>query len=112
MEPGIHLYIPPLSIQPLVENAIRHGVMERAAGGMVSLKIARIGTRILVQVEDDGVGISPERLAQVQSGRTERPGGVGLKNINRRLISLYGTGLEIQSHLGKGSVIRFYIPLE
>ncbi|MCM3173803.1 ATP-binding protein [Paenibacillus sp. MER 99-2] len=112
VEPGIRLYIPPLSIQPLVENAIRHGVMERASGGTVSLKIANTGDHILVQVEDNGVGISPERLAQVQSGRTEGPGGVGLKNINRRLTSLYGTGLEIESHLGKGSIIRFYVPLE
>lgn len=111
VEPDVRIYVPPLSIQPLVENAIRHGVMERAAGGTVTLKIAREDDRIIVQVEDNGVGIPAERLAQVHSGRTEGPGGVGLQNINQRLASLYGEGLNIQSHVGKGTKIRFRIPL-
>ncbi|MGF9699489.1 ATP-binding protein [Paenibacillus sp. MABNR03] len=111
IDPDVRIYVPPLSIQPLVENAIRHGVMERAAGGTVSLRIAREDNRVIVEVEDNGVGISPERLAQVNSGRTEGPGGVGLQNINRRLAALYGEGLNIQSHVGKGTKIRFHIPL-
>jgi len=112
IDPDVHLYLPPLSIQPLVENAIRHGVMERAAGGTVNLGITREGEQIVIVVQDDGVGIAPERLAQVSSGRTEGSGGVGLQNINRRLLSLYGQGLEIQSHLGKGTLIKFRIPVE
>ncbi|UPK43791.1 ATP-binding protein [Paenibacillus pabuli] len=112
IDPDVNLYLPPLSIQPLVENAIRHGVMERAAGGTVNLGITREGENIVIMVRDDGVGIPPERLAQVSSGRTEGPGGVGLQNINRRLLSLYGQGLEIQSHAGKGTLIRFRIPVE
>jgi sensor histidine kinase YesM len=109
VDPDVRLYLPPLSIQPLVENAIRHGVMARAAGGTVNLGILREGEHIVIQVQDDGVGIPPERLAQVHSGRTEGPGGVGLQNINRRLLSLYGQGLEIQSHSGTGTIIRFRI---
>lgn len=112
IDPDVRLYLPPLSIQPLVENAIRHGVMERAAGGMVNLGITREDEHIVIVVQDDGVGIPPERLAQVSSGRIEGPGGVGLQNINRRLLSLYGQGLEIQSHSGKGTLIRFRIPVE
>ncbi|RAW16026.1 histidine kinase [Paenibacillus taichungensis] len=112
IDPDVRLYLPPLSIQPLVENAIRHGVMERAAGGTVNLGITRENEHIVIVVQDDGVGIPPERLAQVNSGRTEGPGGVGLQNINRRLLSLYGQGLEIQSHTGKGTLIRFHIPME
>jgi signal transduction histidine kinase len=112
IDPDVRLYLPPLSIQPLVENAIRHGVMERAAGGTVNLGVTRENEHIVIVVQDDGVGIPPERLAQVSSGRTEGPGGVGLQNINRRLLSLYGQGLEIQSHTGKGTLIRFRIPVE
>ncbi|MEK4054763.1 ATP-binding protein [Paenibacillus sp. FSL F4-0087] len=112
IDPDVRLYLPPLSIQPLVENAIRHGVMERAAGGTVNLGITREDEHIVIVVQDDGVGIPPERLAQVSSGRTEGPGGVGLQNINRRLLSIYGQGLEIQSHSGKGTLIRFRIPVE
>ncbi|MFC9710798.1 ATP-binding protein [Paenibacillus sp. NPDC056933] len=112
VDPDVRLYLPPLSIQPLVENAIRHGVMERAAGGTVNLTVSREGEHVVVQVQDDGVGIPPARLAQVKSGRTEGPGGVGLQNINRRLLSLYGQGLEIQSHSGKGTQIRFRIPVQ
>lgn len=57
VEPDVHLYLPPLSIQPLVENAIRHGVMERAAGGTVQLRIFKESEHVVVQVQDDGVGI-------------------------------------------------------
>lgn len=112
VEPDVQLYLPPLSIQPLVENAIRHGVMERAAGGTVHLRIFKESEHVVVQVQDDGVGIPPERMAQVKSGKTEGPGGVGLQNINRRLMSLYGQGLEIHSHVGKGTQIRFRIPVQ
>ncbi|WP_091012508.1 MULTISPECIES: ATP-binding protein [Paenibacillus] len=112
VEPDVQLYLPPLSIQPLVENAIRHGVMERAAGGTVHLRIFKESEHVVVQVQDDGVGIPPERMAQVKSGNTEGPGGVGLQNINRRLMSLYGQGLEIHSHVGKGTQIRFRIPVQ
>ncbi|XOI99225.1 ATP-binding protein [Paenibacillus polymyxa] len=112
VESDVHLYLPPLSIQPLVENAIRHGVMERAAGGTVHLRVFKESEHVVVQVQDDGVGIPPERMAQVKSGRTEGPGGVGLQNINRRLMALYGQGLEIHSHVGKGTQIRFRIPVQ
>lgn len=111
VQPDIRLFLPPLTIQPLVENAIRHGVMERAAGGTVRLHIFQEGDDVIVRVQDDGVGIPPERMAQVKSGRTEGPGGVGLQNINRRLMSLYGQGLNIQSHVGSGTQIQFHIPL-
>nr|WP_154890023.1 ATP-binding protein [Paenibacillus xylanexedens] len=111
VQPDLRLFLPPLTIQPLVENAIRHGVMERAAGGTVRLHIFQEGDDVIVRVQDDGVGIPPERMAQVKSGRTEGPGGVGLQNINRRLMSLYGQGLNIQSHVGSGTQIQFHIPL-
>ncbi|MBU5352929.1 response regulator [Paenibacillus barcinonensis] len=112
VQPDIRLFLPPLTIQPLVENAIRHGVMERAAGGTVRLHIFQESDDVIIRVQDDGVGIPPERMAQVKSGRTEGPGGVGLHNINRRLMSLYGTALEIQSHVGSGTQIQFRVPLK
>lgn len=112
VQPDIRLFLPPLTIQPLMENAIRHGVMERAAGGTVMLHIYEESDHVIIRVQDDGVGIPPERMAQVRSGRIEGPGGVGLYNINRRLMSLYGTALEIQSHVGSGTQIQFCLPLK
>ncbi|PZT57555.1 ATP-binding protein [Paenibacillus silvae] len=112
VQPDIRLFLPPLTIQPLMENAIRHGVMERAVGGTVMLHIYEESDHVIIRVQDNGVGISPDRMAQVKSGRTEGPGGVGLHNINRRLMSLYGTALEIQSHVGSGTQIQFCLPLK
>ncbi len=94
-------YIPILSIQPLVENAVRHGIMKRIEGGTVKLTVKHIDEYIYISVEDDGVGISPEELERLFNSENGR--GVGLLNIHKRLINLYGKGLEINSIVGKGT---------
>ncbi|MFB5678254.1 ATP-binding protein [Paenibacillus terreus] len=101
--------IPPLSIQPIVENAIRHGIMQRANGGMIKISIRTREKGILVVVEDDGVGIPPEKVEQILSS-TGEAGGVGLRNIHRRLVSLYGSGLQISSGPDDGTIVSFHIP--
>lgn len=102
--------IPPLSIQPIVENAVRHGIMQRASGGTVHIRIRETDSLIEVAVTDDGVGISPDKLNKLLSRNTSSKGGIGLINIHKRLLALYGRGIHIESEWNKGTTVRFEVP--
>lgn len=109
------LMIPPLILQPLVENAIRHGVTAKPAGGTVIVSAELGSGECIIQISDNGDGI-PEKLLAVllnqdYQERAERQ-GVGLKNIHQRLKKLYGHGLEIESRQGLGTTVSLRIPLE
>ncbi|MFD0960262.1 ATP-binding protein [Paenibacillus chungangensis] len=110
IEEGLQGDIPPLIIQPLVENAIRHGIMGKVEGGKVRLSVRRDGVRLCIAITDDGIGISANVLANLGSNRPHSGGGVGLINIERRLRNHYGVGLEIESEQGKGTTIIIRIP--
>jgi len=105
------LQIPPLLLQPLVENAIRHGVGDRIEGGTISLSASEAEGHWRFVVADDGGGIEPERLGRLldRTGAAE-PQGVGLLNINKRLKHEYGMQLELESEPGKGTKIIVRIP--
>ncbi|MFT5697674.1 MAG: two-component system sensor histidine kinase LytS [Desulforhopalus sp.] len=115
VEPGCEDWpIPSLIIQPLVENAIKHGIKSREGGGTISLTIYRNMDNLEVTVEDDGQGIAKEKLDTLlmrkeMGSHTE---GVGLRNSNQRLEQIYGPefGMEITSTLEKGTSISFQIP--
>lgn len=104
--------IPPLVLQPLVENAVRHGLLPNENGGTVSLHVHKNGDSLDILVHDDGSGISSFKLRDIleenQDERAET--GLGLKNVHRRLLGLYGQGLLIESTLGKGTRISFRVP--
>ncbi|CAM4411497.1 ATP-binding protein [Paenibacillus typhae] len=101
--------VPPLSIQPIVENAVNHGLMKKEAGGTVTLSIRLLPRQLVVAVTDNGIGMSRERIGEILSEeRTE--GGIGLRNIQRRLLKIYGTGLIIESEPGTGTRISYAIP--
>ncbi|MFS0554159.1 response regulator [Brevibacillus sp. 179-C9.3 HS] len=103
-------FIPPLTLQPLVENAIRHGIMQRAEGGHIGIRVYREGPEVRITIEDDGVGIDADFLKCIFE---ERPsGGIGIKNIERRLNQLFGHGLNITSEIGVGTKILIRLPLE
>ncbi|WP_421617891.1 ATP-binding protein [Brevibacillus sp. TJ4] len=106
----MHVLLPPLSIQPLVENAVRHGVLARSQGGTVSVLIASQSEGMLVTVRDDGVGMKKERLQQVFDRNAHRVAGIGLRNTDRRLKQLFGEGLRIESEPGQGTTVSFFIP--
>jgi len=100
--------IPVLILQPLVENAVRHGISKKPGGGTVLVRMKQIAENIYMEIEDDGVGISSEELAVILS--ESRPDqGVGLLNIHNRLLKLYGRGLEISSVSGR-TCVRLWIP--
>lgn len=103
------LNIPRLILQPLVENAIRHGILKKAEGGNVYLKILLEGRKILFQIIDDGVGMSEEKVKLLVEGN-ENNRGISISNINKRLKKYYGEGLKIISEDGKGTTISFYVP--
>lgn len=99
----------PLTIQPLVENAIRHGVMKKEEGGTVRLTIRLDGDRVYVEVWDNGVGMSPNKIGQLWSGERSSSArrGVGLPNIHRRLAHFCGEELRVTSAAGKWTRVCF-----
>ena len=101
-------YIPPLSLQPIVENALRHGILKRFEGGTIHIAVVMFGNAVTVSVRDDGVGFAPGKADEILSGRYRS--GIGLSNINRRLKLVYGSGLSIESEQGHGSIVSFTIP--
>ena len=103
--------VPVLSIQPLVENAIGHGLAPRAGEGTVTIRAQRATTSACVCVEDDGVGMSGERLTQVLEVGAGDGLGIGLANVDRRLRLLFGgAGLDIRSTPGHGTIASFWVP--
>ena len=108
IEISLDKQLPVLILQPLVENAIRHGISKRQQGGTVSIRAKQLTEGISIEVEDDGIGIEEEKLSQLLSDE-RKDKGIGFLNIHNRLLSLYGTGLEITSEVGKGTCVRFII---
>ncbi|RXZ80811.1 response regulator [Paenibacillaceae bacterium] len=109
IEGGMQVKIPPLSIQPLVENATRHGILKRKRGGKIVIKIEEHPISIEIAIIDDGVGIQEDRLQQLLNLSSPARNGIGLINIDRRLKQLYGQGLHIASHPDLGTTVRFTI---
>ncbi|GEM04804.1 histidine kinase [Halolactibacillus miurensis] len=106
----VDFMVPPLLIQPLVENAIRHGVNKKKAGGVVSLSINCTGEGHILKVKDNGVGMSKETVALILSSNQTASNGIGLMNVQMRMQQLFGYGMEIQSEVGKGTTIIIHIP--
>jgi two-component system, LytTR family, sensor kinase len=100
------LMIPSMILQPVVENSIRHGIGPKLEGGTITLRTGRQDGRLVIEVSDDGVGISPERQREVFES------GIGIRNVRDRLEVLYGNdfALRVDSHTGQGTSIRFELP--
>ncbi|MGH3660067.1 MAG: sensor histidine kinase, partial [Micromonosporaceae bacterium] len=108
-------HVPVLTIQPLVENAVKHGLADKLDGGTVTLK-ARVDplTRTThIRISDDGVGMPPEVLERLSAGDGTADGGVGLRNISQRMEALYGERyrLDIRSKYGDGTTVEVWIPM-
>jgi two-component system sensor histidine kinase ChiS len=101
------LQIPPYSIQPLVENAVRHGLMKRIRGGTVRIKLSKCENGAQISVSDDGIGIEEEAAAALLGSGTGQ--GIALRNIDLRLQRLYASGLHIASSPGEGTTVSFII---
>ena len=105
--------IPVLTVQPLVQNAIIHGILPKDIGGTVKVSAHRLQDEILISVTDDGIGIKEDRLKRVYEHGFGTGCGVGIPNVNERLKILYGEeyGLKIESNYNLGTKAYFKIPL-
>ncbi|WP_420795387.1 histidine kinase [Desulfofalx alkaliphila] len=105
--------IPVLTLQPLVENSIRHGITPKVEEGTVKLTAKISDGEIHIAVHDDGVGIQPEMLSKVLKPGFGSGSGVGLSNVHERLKILFGEeyGITITSTPGKGTSVFVRIPL-
>ncbi|HVH21126.1 MAG TPA: histidine kinase [Pseudonocardia sp.] len=103
--------MPFLVLQPLVENAVRHGVELPGDHGLVQVSGEADGTECVIAVEDDGPGMNPDFAAAVLAGRGT-PGRLGLVNVDRRLRTVYGAGygLVIETASGAGTRVLLRLP--
>ena len=110
--------VPVFTLQPIIENAIKHGLASRQSGGTLQLRIHALERELQIEVADDGVGISAERLQEVSRfdgclSRGTSGTGIGLHNVHRRIQATFGAnyGLQLSSQLGQGTVVRIRMPL-
>lgn len=101
--------VPAMSLQPLVENAVRHGVERQARIGRVEIAARIVGGDVELRISDDGVGIEPERLEGVIAGAG---GGIGVSNVDARLRATFGEAyaLRIESDVGRGTTAVMTVP--
>ncbi len=117
MDPEVaDVELPPLIIQPLVENAVLHGLENKVGSGSVTVRAVAVKDEVMVEVSDDGVGMEPalvQRLEEAFAGLNEEEHSrIGMMNVHLRLVLSYGPehGLQIASGQGMGTRIRFTIP--
>lgn len=103
--------IPFLSVQPLVENAVRHGLEPGEGGGEIRIASQDDGTHTEITVEDDGIGMDPEGLRELLTAGAEGL-HIGLRNVDTRLRQLYGAdgGLVVETNTGAGTLVRMRVP--
>jgi two-component system, LytTR family, sensor kinase len=104
---SLDVMVPSMLLQPLVENSIKHGLASKIEGGSIHLRSRLADSGVVIEVEDDGVGISANPPAEA------RGSGIGMANISERLQVLYGHAarMTIDSHEGKGTLVRIRLPL-
>ena len=107
------LPVPKLILQPLIENALYHGIKNRRGRGAIEITGEQQGDSILIRVRDNGAGMTPEQLEQLQAGvYEEHHSGLGLKNVHQRIRLYCGEpyGLSFESHLGSGTIVTVLLP--
>jgi two-component system, sensor histidine kinase ChiS len=109
IEETFNILIPPLIMQPLVENAVKHGISSISRGGKVIISIKSITSGKLFSVSDNGKGMSDIKIKNILSGASENT-GIGISNINKRLNNIYGIMLKIESKEDKGTTVSFVLP--
>jgi two-component system sensor histidine kinase YesM len=110
------LYVPKLIIQPLVENAIYHGIEPSMEKGTIEIKSILDGGNLIITVTDNGVGMTPDLIQSVididSKGEFSSSHSIGIKNVIKRIKALYGTeyGIEIQSELSDRTTVTIVLP--
>jgi len=108
--------VPKLILQPIVENAITHGIESRNRKGTIRIALKDLGDEMLISVEDNGIGMTPEQLnhlrEEVPDVEKEGHTGIGVRNVDRRIRLHYGEayGIFIESTYGEGTIVNLRIP--
>ncbi|HEY1500191.1 MAG TPA: histidine kinase [Acidobacteriaceae bacterium] len=107
----LEIPVPSMLLQPLVENSIKHGLEPRIAGGVITLRSRLEQEKLVIEVEDDGVGIAPGRA---HSSGVLQGTGIGMKNVRERLEVLYGDAalFDITSRPGRGTKVTLIFPAQ
>jgi len=102
----LEIFIPSMLLQPVVENSLKHGLGPKLEGGKIHLRTSNRDGRLHIEIQDNGVGISEEKMPHVYVE------GIGLSNVRERLHVLYGDDfrLDIESHEGQGTIIHIDVP--
>lgn len=111
LEPAsLDVMVPSMLLQPLVENSIKHGLSTKVEGGSIYLRSRLADSGLVIEVEDDGVGMA---AAQLVESTSTRGAGIGMANVSERLQVLYGDAarMTIDSREGKGTLVRIRLPL-
>lgn len=115
-ETSLDVVVPSMILQPLVENSIKHGLSRKVGQGRIVIRTARRAGHAVIEIEDNGVGLSSDRLepgTPVAPGSSQGSGhGIGLRNVNERLRVIYGANykLRLESTPGQGTLARIEIP--
>jgi two-component system, LytTR family, sensor kinase len=107
INPGtLDVIVPSMILQPLVENSIKHGLARKVGGGQITIRTMLRDGHTVIEVHDDGLGMSEERLGGAMQG------GIGLSNVNERLRTIYGASyqLRLTSEAGRGTCASVEIP--
>ncbi len=115
--------IPKLTLQPIIENAIYHGLENKAEGGKVTVRLETTEKRVLINISDNGVGIESEQVSMINHrlekvalsyirDEKKRRGGIALRNVAQRIKLLFGEeyGIQLYSILGMGTEVRINLP--
>ncbi len=110
-----HLYFAEVTLQPLVENALYHGIKIRRRKGLIRVSGRVEGEQLVLEVADDGCGMSPERLEELRASLVNgRKEGFGLRTVHQRIQILFGAeyGLTLESEPDVGTRILVRIPMQ
>ncbi len=106
----LELPVPSMILQPLIENSIKHGLEPRISGGTITIRSRLDGDKLMIEIEDDGVGIAPGRSHS--SGVLHQGTGIGMNNVRERLDVLFGDAaiFDVTSRPGRGTRITMEMP--
>ena len=110
----LDIAVPSMLLQPLIENSIKHGLEPRISGGVITLRSRVADGQLLLEIEDDGVGIEPGEPTQAPlSGLLREGSGIGMRNVRERIQVLYGdeAHVEVVSRPGRGTRVSLRMPL-
>ncbi|MGB6179214.1 cache domain-containing sensor histidine kinase [Carnobacterium sp.] len=99
-------------IQPFLENALYHGIERMIDEGNISIKAMDKKNKILIEIKDDGIGMSLEAIQEIEKGMDSKKGGIGIRNVHQRIQMYFGKeyGVEIKSELDLGTTINIWLP--